>query len=412
MTEINFLKEEFPSHLSLLENYSYFSKNLLYEEEDFVRQVICKLKSNIEDWAIKNSKIYTDLHSLNRIFTKDDFQDKKLWYVNSLEKEISHFSTSGSTTGDPFSYIIWNKFLTFLRDENHWKLILEEFDLYDSNRPLQVCILYYFKNTTEVFRSSDILVSINHNVSKFNQHYNHSAKDYNVHFFNLSRYNSDQDLWHEKVLRYLEDNEMDVIITTGPILNTICHYIRKLGFNKKICKLLSHSNEFPLKEDFSFLKENRNIDYYCDHMRCWDGGATFFTCKHETYHLLDNLTYCEEKEGKLVSTDFFSFPAPFVNYWNGDLCSISDEYKRCECGRLYRPFKMLQNRPFALKGTTRLKDIKEQIGSLCFKGDITQVKFDNLNVDIISKRTLIEEEKEKLSSILHEYKINYIDYSS
>ena len=44
-------------------------------------------------------------------------------------------------------------------------------------------------------------------------------------------------------------------------------------------------------------------------MRCWDGGATFLTCKDNNYHVLDNLSYCYEKENKLISTDYFSFSA-------------------------------------------------------------------------------------------------------
>jgi phenylacetate-coenzyme A ligase PaaK-like adenylate-forming protein len=142
-------------------------------------------------------------------------------------------------------------------------------------------------------------------------------------------------------------------------------------------------------------------------MRCWDGGASFFTCKFGTYHLLDNITLHKSIDSKLVTTDYFSLAAPFVNYWNGDVCEIQDQYLRCQCGRLYRPFKMLENRPFALKGTTKLTQIKEEINKLDFKNNLVQVQFENLNVRISSDRELEKNEKTQLKKILKEYQITF-----
>jgi hypothetical protein len=66
---------------------------------------------------------------------------------------------------------------------------------------------------------------------------------------------------------------------------------------------------------------------------------------------------------------------------------------------------MLQNRPFALKGTAKLTDIKQQISQLSFKNDLIQVQFENLSVKISSSRKLETVEKEILQSILKEYEI-------
>ena len=71
---------------------------------------------------------------------------------------------------------------------------------------------------------------------------------------------------------------------------------------------------------------------------------------------------------------------------------------------------MLENRPFGLKGTTKLTSIKQQVSMLDFKQDIVQVKFDNLKVDIVAKRELSDVEKEQLNNIFNEYKINYSNY--
>jgi hypothetical protein len=68
---------------------------------------------------------------------------------------------------------------------------------------------------------------------------------------------------------------------------------------------------------------------------------------------------------------------------------------------------MLENRPFALKGSLKLIDIKNQINELSFKKDLIQVQFENLNVRIVSNRELQGFEKDQLSSVLYEYGIIY-----
>jgi phenylacetate-coenzyme A ligase PaaK-like adenylate-forming protein len=98
--------------------------------------------------------------------------------------------------------------------------------------------------------------------------------------------------------------------------------------------------------------------------------------------------------------------APFVNYWNGDRCEIEDDYRKCGCGRWYRPFKMLQNRPFALKGPTRLTEIREQIGRLDFKGKINQVQFDGLSVNVHLNEELDRDSIDKIKEILSDYAVS------
>jgi hypothetical protein len=68
---------------------------------------------------------------------------------------------------------------------------------------------------------------------------------------------------------------------------------------------------------------------------------------------------------------------------------------------------MLENRPFALKGTTKLTQIKEEINKLDFKNNLVQVQFENLNVRISSDRELEKNEKTQLKKILKEYQITF-----
>ena len=383
----------------LLDSYVEVADTILYQDETTLRYYQDLLQKNIEDWALQHSNVYKALYQPDRIFTKDDLLDKEAWYVSKLKNTSGIRSTSGSTTGDPFSYSIYNKYAKFLIDDQHWSLILKEFGLSDHH--IKITILYYFKDTLSVFPDGSFVRS-DHPVSNQFQ-YNHGSRDCSVDYINFKQFGSSE--WYEQLFNYLRGNKIDIIISTGPVINQLCEEIKRRKYSKKLCYLLSHSNEFPLQRDFEFLKENKLIDYHCDHMRCWDGGATFFTCKFGTYHLLDNITYHKSVNNKLVTTDYFSLAAPFVNYWNGDICSIENEYFRCQCRRLYRPFRMMENRPFALKGSTKLTSIKEQISQLSFKKDLIQVQFENLSAMISSSRSLETSEKDQLQDILREYQI-------
>lgn len=387
-----------------LDEYVSVCDDLLYKNPEEIKSQTDILRKKITDWAMQNSQVYRDCYVPNKIFTKNDLLDKEKWYVSFLKEHSSHVGTSGSTTGEPFSYAIYKRYASFLMNEQHWSLILKEFNLYDVK--INICILYYFKHTGTVFSNNNDFVVSNHDVSNQSQ-YNHGSQKYSIDYINFTKFQNVNNGWYDELFKYFDKTKIDVIISTGPIINQICREIKNRNYNKKICNLLSHSNEFPRISDFNFLKNNGNIDYYCDHMRCWDGGASFFTCKHSTYHLLDCVTYHDCIDNKLITTDYFSLTAPFVNYWNGDLCEIGDKYQLCECGRYYRPFKMLENRPFALKGPTKLTEIKQQIKELNFRNKIDQVQFENLSVNLYTNSELSDDEKKILDGVLKDYKTNY-----
>jgi hypothetical protein len=398
MNEIEFLNHKFENPISLLDAYLPICKNILSSDEEILRRCTFKLRNNLTKWASDKCNVYRK-HNIGKIFTRNELTNWGDWGVPELKSECSTWRTSGSTTGEPFAYPIWKRYEKFLKNDCHWKLILDEFGF---SHKITTCVFYYFKHTNEVFDNNPELFVKNHRV-KFASHYNHGNIENDVFFFNFLQYEVDQ--WENKVLDFFLNNKIDVLISTGPVLNRLCSAARALGRTEKICSLLSHNNEFPMQSDLDFLKESGMVDYLCDHMRCWDGGATFFTCKYGTRHLMDNISMCEENEEKLISTDFFSLAAPFIDYWNGDLCSIDQTYKRCECGRLYREFKMKQNRPFALKGIKRLSEIRKEFDKLDYNKDILQVEFNNLSCRVVTKRKMDDLEIEKIKLILEEYNI-------
>lgn len=399
-----FLNETFLSYEECIDFYlKYVCDNIMTTSPDLILQVKQKLLDGISQYAQQYSDTYKQ-NFTETIFTRDLLNNKKSWVCENIPKNrIMSQHTSGSTTGEPFSYYNDTKYFDTVQKISEFDLILKEYGLY--NKSLKILNLFNHANNPKP--TGFYLKTKNYSSSRF---HTYGAAEATTYFVNWDNYMEKPDEWHNKLLDVLQNLELDIVLGSGPVFNILCNYIKKKNFKKHFAFLLSHTTEFPRIRDFQFLKDNGNIAHYCDHMRCYDGGANFFTCKHNTYHLNDNLAWVTQgSDNKLISTDYINIVAPFVNYWNGDLCEIQGGYLLCECGRYYRPFKMLENRPFALKGPTKLTDIKQQISQLSFKGDLIQVQFENLRVKISSSRELENNEKEILQDILKEYQIFWRD---
>jgi len=396
-----FLNTKYENNIEFADHYAKIAKNLLYQDPEIIVSVTEKLKKNILDFALKNTQIYRD-HTEDKIYSRKDLLNKSKWETEFLKEESKIMRTSGSTSGEPFSYSIYKKYYNFIEDENQYGLILEEFDI--SKKHIDILILANLRYNPVMGPEQFYLMQEG---KTFWSMHSHRAEASTRYFVNFSTY-KDTEAWYKKLFELLNKKFFDVILTTGSIVNLLRHYIIKFNYNKKICKLLNQTTEFLIKEDIEFLKENNYIDNYCDSMRCWDGGATFFTCKYNNYHLMDNLSWVDSKENKLISTDYFSFSAPFINYWNGDLCEIENNYKQCMCLRHYRPFKMLESRPFGLKGTAKITDIKQKINKLKFSQNLLNINFNNFDVIITTNRELAVEEKQEVIKILKDYKCKFI----
>ena len=295
--------------------------------------------------------------------------------------------TSG-TTGPKFQYLRWNKFFEFIEIENHYNLILEEYGIKQNPS-----VLYFFNNYTKF---NEVVAETN---SK-NFMEKHGSKNATTYAINFDKNKVNLEYFYKEFFEWIDKKQINVILAPGSAINAICYYFNKFKYNKKLCTLLSNTCEKFLKNDVNYLINNNYIDKFCDHMRCWDGGCTFITCKENNYHILDNLSYCFSIDSKLISTDYFSFVSPFVNYWNGDYCEISSIYKRCDCGRLFRYFKLLESRPFYVKGES-VNNIKEAIINLGIKNKIKRVVCSIEEIEIISKVDIDIEIKSKLYNMFN-----------
>lgn len=369
--------------------------DILFKDEDTLRKYSELLTENMRRWMEKKCPELPK----KPFYSKEDLEDKSKWYVNEVDHESMTVSTSGSTTGLPFEYKRWHPAFHKIEWDYHYNMVLDEFQV-----PHDYHLLYFFSNHYK--QDGEKLITCFGGPSELAMNNHGSSRRPVVHYVNFKSYSADPERFFSYFFDYIRENPIDVVFTSSPQINSMCNHIRKFGFKEKIGKLVSSTNDRILHRDAKFLFiDNNYFDNMCDHMRCWDGGATFFTCQHGNYHLLDNLSWCEEIDGRMVSTDYFNLASPFYRYWNGDYCSISDKYQRCECGRLYREFEFLESRPFSLKGTCMI-DIKNAIKALSIP-DIRQVRCSVDFLDVVSDRELSDEEKSAISSVTEKFKFRF-----
>lgn len=402
----NFLDKSFDNHEQLIESYMNICETIMYSDPSLILKVKDKIVKSIVTYAMQNCSVYQK-YPADQVFTRIELSNKQEWIscaIGHNSERILHQQTSGSTTGKPFNYYTDHKYFDYIQRVSEFELILKEFDLYNRS---SLKILNLFKHHFNPKPKDFFIKTKNYSKSRFHTYGSDNATTF---FVNWDVYISNPDNWHGQFLNFLSQHYFDIVLCSGPVINILNRYIKKHNFNHKFAFLLSHTTEYPKIQDFEDLKQNNNIDYYCDHMRCYDGGANFFTCIYGTYHLNDNLAWVSEgADHKMISTDYFNIVAPFVNYWNGDLCKIENEYKLCECGRWYRPFKMLQNRPFALKGPTKLTEIRQKISTLDFKNNIDQIQFENFTVNIYLNAKLNNRCIDILKNIMTDYQVKIYD---
>jgi hypothetical protein len=372
-------------------------RDLMSKDEATVRKCTDALRHNIEGWARVNSPKYP----LDRPFvSKDDLADKNGWYAGAVAFESAEVGTTGSTTGNSFKYMRWMPAFEKIEWNHHYDMVLDEFGVRSDPH-----VLYFFSEHYKTDGSEP--VACFGCPSHLNMNNHGSKRSPVVHYANFAQYQRDPEGFFRSLFEYLAENRMDVFFTSPPQISSMCNYIRKFGVTGRLGGLLSSTGDKISPADAYFLfVQNGYFDQVCDHMRCWDGGATFYTCRHRNYHLMDNLCWAEEIDGKMVCTDYFNLASPFVRYWNGDYCRIGKEYRRCECGRLYREFEFVESRPFSLKGVC-MREIKEGMRSLDIPG-IKEVRCCSNHLDVVSTRPIPHEDRVRIASLTDKFAFRFV----
>jgi hypothetical protein len=387
---IDFLETR-STYENLIRSYIPIADKLMFEDEPVIRAVTKKLVDGIKIHARRYSNIYRAADKFG-VVDKSCLLNKQTWYSSGVCLKARHTMTTGTTTGNKFQYAVWDDVFDQIEGDLHYGEVLREYGFQDKANILYVLHQHPYNN-----EAVDVKVV----QSPKSAIHSHGCKNAITHI--VVREPSslpDQQIYYNELILYAKKHEIDVILTSGPIINSLRYYAEKIGVTGRFCKLLSNTCEPVKLEDLQWLRQAGLIDDWCDHMRCWDGGASFFTCKHGRYHLMDNLSWCLSMDGKLISTDYFSLVAPFINYWNGDYAEIEDKYYRCDCGRMYRPFRFMKPRDFSYNGLTS-SEIKKRIKETGITG-IKYVKCYERYTEIVTYRDLTKEEKQAIIAAMSE----------
>jgi hypothetical protein len=337
----------------LLNVYLSQCQELPYTDPDTIKYAQNVLGRAIITHAYFSSPVYKgkikpeDLHKpdcLIRVaksfyMSKPDLMDKENWYTGSFESLDT--KTSGST-GEPFKYRIWKHGHAFIEQDLHYHMILKEFGIQDPN-------VLYVENLAPVNYKKVVHKTATIGLAEKDDIKNEYARQFCSHggngFFANIKYDSDMFLvmqdFCDYVVDYVRKNNINLLMSVGSFWELLTTYLiadENVSF-PKLFNLISNTGDRASDETLEFLKETGVTKNWCNHMRCWDGGVSFFTCKNGTYHTQDELAYSfQDPDGKLCSVDFMSYPAPFINYINGDFCSVGEDWKKCDCGRWHRDF--------------------------------------------------------------------------
>lgn len=368
-------------HISFLKKYAGIANTLMYQSEGFIKEVVKYLSDEITIHSQK-SQIY---HG-KKIITKKELLDKDKWYLpyNSFENE-----TSGST-GKPFKYKIWHDIYDKIECESHYKTISEEFSI---NGPAKIL---YLQHDIIKPNSSELISTYVTQNPLISHGLRRQAEIHSV-IINKTFYNNYYK-YYEELIDYIINNNIDIIHTQSNTIASLAWNIKRLRRKEKLCRLLSNTGSKLNRTDTTWLQQNGNIEAWCDHMRCWDGGATFFTCTNNTYHLLDGLAWSYSEDYKLISTDYFSLPSPFVNYWNGDYADISDAYERCKCGRAFRRFEMGRARS-KITQVSEVSEIQSTLTDNNLLDGLKRVEVIQKFIRIFTKYSLPHDQKQSIKNI-------------
>lgn len=389
LNDIHQLFKNKADYRSFLLAYAKIANSLMYQREESIHEITTYLKEQIIEQA-KLSPIYND----DRIVTKFDLLDKPKWYIKGFESIENE--TSGST-GEPFRYLIWKDIYQIIENDNHYKAIADEFGIIG---PINILYLHhdtihpYSTEIAETYTTNNPLIS--HGLRK-------QATIHNV--ITNKRFYLNYYQYYEDIIKYATENKIDIIHAQGNTIAALVWNVKRLRWKKRICRLLSNTGSKLNKQDAIELQQNGNIAAWCDHMRCWDGGVTFFSCRYNTYHLLDNLAWAYTDGGRLISYDYFSLPSPFVNYWNGDYAEIANDYERCQCGRAFRRFEIRRTRS-KISQISEVPAIQNAIADNLRTG-IKRIEVVRKFMRIFTKHSLPFDQRQSITSLFPNVEIQF-----
>ena len=141
--------------------------------------------------------------------------------------------------------------------------------------------------------------------------------------------------------------EKSAAILSGRLLADFLDWLKAKDLKLKRDVVFTTFEPFP-RSKVPLLFEY--FDDWCDYMRSWDGGLTFFRCPHGTYHTFDHITIAKARaDESILVTDLLNKAQNFIDHAPGDVVHMSDDYAKCQCGLWHRNFRQVAWEGFKLQ---------------------------------------------------------------
>jgi hypothetical protein len=359
------------------------------QKENSILKNIRNVQFNLKELSFYRKKMFKNIINFweidySRIYNKTNLSTKK-------GRDGIILKTNGST-GPAFAYKYGLSEFNMIETELHYYEIVEEFGLNKkNNKILRVSPETDFDSNFDFIKWKNINFKIKiFHPKKSDFNYSHGCDEAICYHFKYKK--SEMIEFCEFLLDFISKEKMDIFLTSFSFLSMLSECNVK---NIKIAKLISNTCESIEESQVEFMKHHKMMDFFCDHMRSWDGGFTFITCKYGEKHILDYLSFVESFENKLISTDYYNYCSPFIRYWNGDHIKIENEWIECKCKRFYRKFTLDGRRKsFTINNISSidLYDIISKINKtlqvICYKNKIKIISLFELSEN--EKKYLIE----------------------
>lgn len=343
-----------------------------------------ELSHRIRIWAKKYSLFY-HAHG-NQPVTRKQLLNRKLsWYVDRV---TGHQRKTSGTTGIPLEYRLWEPQRIMIAKNNE---ILREFGVRRVPRVLRI------KTSTKLAGPSQFALTL-HTPKPTEPLMSAGAESAQTHVVSHHPAACTGSVCHYISSHLHKYPDYDIIITSWSFMSTWLQYAQAT----RLARLCWTTCESVIQDEVEQCRDRGFFDQFCDHMRCWDGGASFFTCQYGTYHCMDWL--CDMQQGdrnQLETTDFFNLAAPFIRYRNGDEVRLMKTWAKCQCGRYYRPMQFYGKRPCFLVRSRGVEIPSIAITDVVERFPVfIQAVCGDSHITIISDGVLTEEQQARLQELL------------
>ncbi len=163
-------------------------------------------------------------------------------------------------------------------------------------------------------------------------------KLYNVIRFDSNRLQKESAL---KLIQYLHKKPPRFIIGFPFDIMMIAQFASDAGLSIPSPKsVITYGEKLSenRRQQIESLYKTTVFDFHSMH----ECSAMISQCEHGSLHLIEDFSFMEVEDGRLIGTSYYNYSMPLIRYKTRDLVSL--EVGNCACGRPFRKVKEIQGK--------------------------------------------------------------------